>query len=302
MDFKRYIEIKDEIKDAFTRNDAVVALESSVICQGMPYPENYQTAIKEEETILKYNVHPATIAVIKGIIKVGLNHEEIKFLSTNKCHKIGKKDIPYALSKGLSGGLTVSGVLAVMEKVGIKVLATGGIGGVHRNFASALDISQDLDVMAETSAVVVAAGAKAILDIPKTLEYMETKGILILGYKTSTFPLFYTANSEYPLEWRVECAKDVSRIVKIKEELAIKGSVFVANPIPKEYEIESSLLNDAIAKALQDADSFNIKGKALTPYLLREVMLKTNKNSLKANIGLILNNCAVAAQIARELQ
>ena len=295
--------LSEEVKNAINNNIPIVALESTIISHGMPYPKNVETALSLEKIIRDNGCVPATIAIIKGEIKVGLSKEEIDFIGNGKEEviKVSKRDLPICTARGLNGATTVSATMYISKLAGIKVFGTGGIGGVHRDYKETLDISNDLETLGEDEVITVCAGCKSILDIPNTLEYLETKGVPILGYKTLDCPAFYTNKSGYKLEYKVESAKEVASIALDKWALGLKGGVLVFNPISDEDSIPKDEIDCAIDKALRDAKEHNITGKRITPYLLKEIVKLTNGRSLEANINLVRNNVYIASLIAKEI-
>ena len=299
MKLNSYLDIHPEVKNALNSKQPIVALESTIISHGMPYPENIETALMVEDTVRANNAIPATIAIIKGRLKVGLTKKEIEFLATNdEVRKISRRDIPIAVSQKLSGSTTVASTMIIAHLAKIAVFATGGIGGVHRGAEKTLDISADLEELSRTNVCVVCAGAKSILDIGLTLEYLETKGVPIIGYKTSDLPAFYSSKSGFNVDYRVDSAFDISEILKTKWSLSINGGVLITNPIPKTFELELAMMNEVINKAIIEAEKEKITGKEITPYLLSKVNEITQGKSLSANIKLIQNNAALAAKIA----
>jgi pseudouridine-5'-phosphate glycosidase len=294
-----YLDIHPDVEDAIKNKLPIVALESTIISHGMPYPNNIETALMVEDTVRSNNAIPATIAIINGRLKVGLSNKEIEFLATNnKVRKISRRDLAIAVSKKLSGSTTVASTMIIAKLAKIAVFATGGIGGVHRGAEKTFDISADLEELSKTNVCVVCAGPKAILDIGLTLEYLETKGVPVIGYKTSELPAFYSSKSGFNVDYRVDAALDIAEILKTKWDLSIKGGVLVANPIPIAFELESVMMNEAINEAIIEANKEKIIGKEITPYLLSKVNEITQGKSLKANIKLIQNNAALAAKIA----
>ena len=299
MKLNDYLDIHPEVEDALNKNLPIVALESTIISHGMPYPKNIETALSVEDTVRSNNAIPATIAIINGRLKVGLTNKEIEFLATNdKVRKISRRDLAIAVSKKLSGSTTVASTMIIANLAKIAVFATGGIGGVHRGAEKTFDISADLEELSKTNVCVVCAGPKAILDIGLTLEYLETKGVPVIGYKTSELPAFYSSKSGFNVDYRVDAALDIAEILKTKWDLSIKGGVLVTNPIPIAFELELVMMNEAINEAIIEADKEKIIGKEITPYLLSKVNELTEGKSLDANIKLIQNNAALAAKIA----
>ena len=299
MKLNDYLDIHPDVEDAIKNKLPIVALESTIISHGMPYPDNIETAIMVEDTVRSNNAIPATIAIINGRLKVGLTKKEIEFLATNnKVRKISRRDLAIAVSKKLSGSTTVASTMIIAKLAKIAVFATGGIGGVHRGAEKTFDISADLEELSKTNVCVVCAGPKAILDIGLTLEYLETKGVPVIGYKTSELPAFYSSKSGFNVDYRVDAALDIAEILKTKWDLSIKGGILVTNPIPIAFELELVMMNKAINEAIIEADKEKIIGKEITPYLLSKVNELTEGKSLDANIKLIQNNAALAAKIA----
>jgi pseudouridine-5'-phosphate glycosidase len=299
MKLNDYLDFHPDVENALKNNLPIVALESTIISHGMPYPKNIETALMVEETVRSNNAVPATIAIIKGRLKIGLTEKEIEFLATNdEIKKISRRDLAIAVSQKLSGSTTVASTMIIASLVNIVVFATGGIGGVHRGAETSLDISADLDELSRTNVCVVCAGVKSILDIGLTLEYLETKGVPVIGYKTSELPAFYSIKSGFNVDYRVDAAIDIANILKTKFDLTIDGGILVTNPIPVAFELESSVMNEAIDLAIIEADNENITGKKITPYLLSKVNEITKGKSLDANIKLIANNADLAAKIA----
>ena len=299
MKLNSYLDVHPEVENALNSKLPIVALESTIISHGMPYPENIETALMVEDTVRANKSIPATIAIIKGRLKVGLTNEEIEYLATNdEVRKISRRDLAITVSQKLSGSTTVASTMIIAHLAKIAVFATGGIGGVHRGAEKTLDISADLEELSRTNVCVVCAGAKSILDIGLTLEYLETKGVPIIGYKTSDLPAFYSSKSGFNVDYRVDSAFDISEILKTKWSLSINGGVLITNPIPKTFELELTMMNEAINKAIIEAEKEKITGKEITPYLLSKVNEITQGKSLNANIKLIQNNAVLAAKIA----
>lgn len=297
---KNYIVYSKEVKQALNNNQPIVALESTIITHGMPYPVNLQMATKVEQIIKDNNSVPATIAVIKGKIHVGLTKEELKFLSeNNESLKISRSDLAVAVSQCKSGGTTVAATMIIAKMVGIKIFATGGIGGVHHNYFNTLDVSADLEELSKTDICVISAGPKAILDIAKTNEYLETKGVTTIGYQTKFLPTFYSSTSPYKLNYQLDTVNEIAHLINIQNKLNIKTGILVFNPIPKDKQIPYDLIIKDVQKAVLNANKKNIKGKDLTPYLLNELEKLTKGKSLQANLSLIYNNALLAAKIAR---
>ena len=299
MKLNDFIDIHPEVENAIENKQPIVALESTIISHGMPYPKNVETAFMVEETVRSNKAIPATIAIINGRLKVGLTNEEIEFLATNEeVKKVSRRDLPITIAQQLSGSTTVASTMIIASLARIAVFATGGIGGVHRGAENSMDISADLEELAKTNVCVVCAGPKAILDIGLTLQYLETKGVPVIGYKTSELPAFYSSESGFDVDYKIDSALEIAEILKTKWNLLIDGGVLVANPIPIAFELETSVMDEAIRQAIIDADNENITGKEITPYLLSKVNEITQGKSLEANIKLIQNNAALAAKIA----
>lgn len=300
--FKNYLDISEEVKAALANNQAVVALESTIISHGMPYPKNVETALNVEKIVRDNGAIPATIAILNGRLKVGLSPEEIEFLGkAPNVQKTSRRDIPFIIAKGLTGATTVASTMILAAMAGIKVFATGGIGGVHRGAETSFDISADLLELAQTDVAVVCAGAKSILDIALTLEYLETNGVPVVGYQTDELPAFYTSKSGFGVDYRVDTPKELAQALKTKWDLKLKGGMIVANPIPEAYEMDPKVINDAILEAVKQQNEQGIKGKESTPFLLAKVKELTGGDSLDSNIQLVYNNAKVGAQIAVEL-
>ncbi len=293
--------IRKDVLDAIKNNAPIVALESTIIAHGMPYPKNVEIALEVEEEVRKEGAVPATIAVIKGEIIVGLTREEIEYIGKTKgVMKLSTREISYCVAMKKDGATTVSATSYLAKLAGISVFATGGIGGVHRGASETFDISRDLDELSQTNIVVVSAGAKSILDLPKTLEYLETKGVLVIGFGTDEFPAFYTRKSGLTVP-KVQSETDVARIYAEKDRIGVKSAILVANPIPQEYEIEKSIVDKWIDQAVKEASEQGIKGKALTPFLLSRIVEISGGKALSANIELVKNNARVAARIAKAM-
>ncbi|TKA58892.1 hypothetical protein MBOVa_7040 [Mycoplasmopsis bovis 8790] len=289
-----------EVESALKHKRPVVALESTIITHGMPYPKNVEMALNVESIIRKQGAVPATIAIINGVIHVGLENHQIEELAKLKnVIKTSKRDFGYVLANKKNGGTTVSGTILVAQKVGIPVFATGGIGGVHRGAEKTFDISRDLEELSSNNVLVVCAGAKLILDLGLTLEYLETKGVEVLGYNTDKLPAFYSSSSEFNTTYNVRSPYEVASIMKEKWEFT-NGGIVLANPIPEQYGLEYDYILDNINKAIKQANDEGISGKKTTPYLLSRVLELTEGKSLEANIQLVYNNAKVAAEIAVE--
>lgn len=297
---QNYFEFSPEVENAIKQKKGILALESTLITHGLPYPDNINTALELEEIARQEDAVPATTALLNGKIKIGLSKNELeRLVSDENKIKITTRDIPYALANKLSAGTTVAATLFCAAYAGIKVFSTGGIGGVHRGDAN--DISADLIELSKTSMAVVCSGAKAILDIPKTLEYLETFGVPIIGYRTNTLPAFYSASSDYPLAFSVMDIDALLPILQTHWKLGMQSSVIIANPVNKDDEVPAHIINPIIEKALQAAEKQQIRGKAITPFLLKEISCLTKGISLKANISLIKGNVRLGAKLAKQL-
>ena len=299
-------EIQSEVRDALDANSPVVALESALISHGLPYPRNLETAQALEQAVRENGALPATIAIIEGKIRVGLMEGELERLATQKgVRKVSRRDLPIAVARGEDGAMTVAATMYLAALAGIKVMATGGIGGVHRGQPLArfsADISADLPELAQTRVAVVCSGAKSILDLPLTLEWLETHGVPILGYSTDEFPAFYSRRSGLPVDARVDTPEEAANIIRMKWELGMAGGVLVTVPVPEEAELPRELAEAAIEQALAAAEERGVIGKALTPFLLSQIAQLTEGASVEANITFLKNNAAVAARIAGALK
>ena len=300
----KYIEISPEVQNALDNNLPIVALESTIISHGMPYPKNVETALNCQNIIRENGAVPATIAIINGKLKVGLTDEEINYLGKKgrDVIKVSRRDIPYMVALKLDGATTVSATMLIASFANIKIFATGGIGGVHRGAELSFDISCDLEELGKTNVAVVCAGAKAILDLPKTLEYLETKGVLVVGYKTKKLPAFYSASSVLNVDICANTPEEIAEMINVKNELNLEGGILVTNPIPMEYEIPHEQIDKVIDKAVEEMNEKNIIGKESTPFLLAKICELTGGNSLESNIKLVYNNCKLAAKIAKGLR
>lgn len=292
------IRLGKHVREALNESQPIVALESTVIAHGLPFPHNVETAKLLEEIARSEGVLPATIGVLKGEVIVGMNEEEIDTMLKDEPLKIGTREIAYVVGFKKSAATTVSATMRFAKLAGIDVFATGGIGGVH---VGDWDVSQDITEMAKTDVIVVSAGCKSILDVKKTIEFMETFQITVLGYRTDRFPIFYEGLSDFKLDHTVQNAEEIARIFKAKKELSIEGSILVANPIPEEYIVPESEVEGYIQQALKECSEKGITGKGVTPYLLSRVAELSNYRTLKANIELLKNNVRLACQIAKEL-
>lgn len=297
------ISISQEVKEALDSNQPVVALESTLIAHGFPYPQNYNLALELEEQARKAGVIPATIAIMNGKIKVGLSRDEVEYIATSQeVHKASFRDLPVLVAKNLNGGTTVATTMQVAEMVGIKVFVTGGIGGVHLNGEKTLDISADLQALARYKVVVVCAGAKSVLDLPKTRERLETLGVPVLGYQSDKFPAFYLRDSGLNVDYRVDSPEEVVNIMKVKEELGIPGGLVVTTPVPEDAELDREIYEEILRKLIKETEEKKITGKEVTPYLLKRLKEETGGESVKTNIALIKNNLTVGCRIASSFQ
>ena len=300
---EQYLEISQEVKEAIKNNKPVVALESTIISHGMPYPQNCETALKVEKIIRDCGAVPATIAILDGKLKAGLSEKEIEFLgkSGSEIIKVSRRDMPYILANKLNGATTVATTMIIAELAGVRVFATGGIGGAHRGAETTMDISADLEELSNTNVAVVCAGAKSILDLGLTLEYLETHGVPVLGYQTKQLPAFYTRESGFELDYRIDTPEEIAKIITTKWELGLEGGVVIANPIPEEYSMDYNLITESIKNAVKEAEKNGIKGKETTPFLLGKIKEITKGASLEANIQLVYNNAKLASKIASSM-
>ena len=300
---REYLQISEKVQKALQEGRPVIALESTIISHGMPYPQNVETALACERIARENGAEPATIAVIGGKLCAGLTEEQIDYLGREgtKVTKASRRDLPYLCSKGMDGATTVAATMIIAAMAGIRVFATGGIGGVHRGAETTMDISADLDELGKTPVAVVCAGAKSILDLGLTLEYLETKGVPVYGYGTEELPAFYTRKSGFKVDERVDSPEEIAAIIRAQRAMEYPGGMLVCNPIPEEYAMPFDDVNNAIDEALRQANELGIKGKATTPFLLAKVCELTGGESLKSNIQLVFNNARLAAQIACEL-
>ncbi|MEM9821794.1 MAG: pseudouridine-5'-phosphate glycosidase [Bacteroidota bacterium] len=296
----QYLDQSQEVQDALASGQAVVALESTIIAHGMPYPQNVETALRVEQCVRDHGAVPATIALLNGRMKAGLSPDEIDVLGKAgpKVNKTSRRDLPFIIAKRLDGATTVASTMIIAQLAGIPVFATGGIGGVHRGGESSMDVSADLQELAQTNIAVVCAGAKSILDLPRTLEYLETHGVPVIGYGTNEFPAFYHRESGLQVDYRIDDLSELAEAMQAKWTLGLKGGLVVANPIPLADQVEYAAINQAIDEAIKKAEQANIQGKALSPFLLAAIESITEGKSLKANIQLVLNNAKLAAQLA----
>lgn len=296
----KYIELSKEVVEAISKNQPIVALESTIISHGMPYPKNVETARRCEEIVRENGSVPATIAVLGGKLKVGLSSSELEYLGKKgqEIVKTSRRDIAYNVANKIDGATTVSATTYIAGLAGIKVFATGGIGGVHRGAETTFDISADLEELAITNVAVVCAGIKSILDLGLTMEYLETKGVPVVGYQTEVLPAFYSRESDFKVNFKMNTPQEIANVLKTKFELGLDGGMLVTNPIPEEMSMDSKTINSAIDNAIIEMDKLGIKGKEQTPYLLAKIVELTDGKSLESNIALVYNNCKLAAQIS----
>ncbi len=298
-----YLRVSDEVATALNERRPVLALESTIISHGMPYPKNVETALTVERTVRENGAIPATVCVIGGKIVVGATEADIEHLGKtgSGIAKASRRDLPVLISKKLDGATTVATTMIGASLAGVTVFATGGVGGVHRGAQTTMDISADLEELAKTDVIVVCAGCKSILDLPLTLEYLETRGVPVIGYGTSELPAFYTDKSGLSVDYRLDTPDDIADAFAAKRALGLKGGMLVANPIPAEYAMNPNDINNTIENAIKDAERLGIRGKALTPYLLARIQELTGGRSLEANIHLVLNNARLGAKIAKSM-
>ena len=298
-----YLSIHPEVQAALNAGTPVVALESTIIAHGMPYPDNVKTAKQVEAVIREHGAIPATIAIINGVCKVGLSEDELELIANAKdVAKVSRRDIGLILSQKRLGATTVASTMYIAALAGIQVFVTGGIGGVHRGAQTSMDISADLEELAQTKVAVVCAGAKSILDLPLTLEVLETKGVPVVGYQTDVLPAFYTRESDIPIPIRLDHAKDIAALMNAHWQMGIPSGVLIANPIPEAFSMPKATIDAAINQALTDATNKGIYGKDVSPFLLAAIKQITGGLSLTANIELVLNNARLGAQIAKQYQ
>lgn len=300
---QKYLDVAPEVRAALEAGKPVVALESTIISHGMPYPKNVETALAVERIVREHGAVPATIAIIGGRLKAGLTPEEIETFGKKglAITKASRRDLPVLCARGEDGATTVAATMIIAALAGIPVFATGGVGGVHRGAQTTMDISADLEELAQTPVMVVCAGAKSILDIGLTLEYLETKGVLVLGYQTSELPAFYTRTSGFSVDYRVDTPQELAGIFHAKEELGLSGGVLVTNPIPEKYAMDADYIGEKIEQAIAEASRLGVHGKDITPFLLDKIQLITGGDSLEANIRLVYNNAVLATQTAAAL-
>ena len=295
-----YLDISPEVKAALAEGKPVVALESTIISHGMPYPKNVETALRVEQTIRDNGAVPATIAVIGGRLKAGLSRGEIEHLGKagRAVAKASRRDLPALVARGADGATTVTTTMIIAHMAGIRIFATGGIGGVHRGAETTMDISADLEELAQTPVMVVCAGAKSILDLGLTLEYLETKGVPVIGYGTDELPAFYTRKSGFSVDYRADSPEELAAMFRAQRDLGYRGGMLVTNPIPEQYAMDKEVIDAAIAQALRECEEKGVHGKETTPFLLARVVELTGGESLESNIRLVLNNAALAARTA----
>ena len=303
MHINKYLDVKPEVAEAIAQGKPVVALESTIISHGMPYPQNVETALQVEKIIRENGAVPATIAIIGGRLKAGLTPEEIEYFGKKgqAIAKASRRDLAVLCARGQDGATTVTTTMIIAHMAGISMFATGGIGGVHRGAETTMDISADLEELARTPVMVVCAGAKSILDLGLTLEYLETKGVPVIGYRTRELPAFYTTHSGYQVDYRLDTPREIADAFAVKLDMGLPGGMLVTNPIPDEYAMDLDYINQNIDAALAEAAALGIHGKETTPFLLDKIQKLTGGDSLKANIQLVYNNARLGAQIASEL-
>ena len=300
MNLNQYLDIAPEVAEAIAHNKPVVALESTIISHGMPYPQNVETALKVEQIIRDNGAVPATIAIIGGRLKAGCSKEDIEYLGKEgtRVNKASRRDLAVLVSRGADGATTVTTTMIIAHMAGIQIFATGGIGGVHRGAETTMDISADLEELAHTPVMVVCAGAKSILDLGLTLEYLETHGVPVIGYGTKELPAFYTRQSGFGVDYRMDTPEELASAFKVQNDLGLNGGMLVTNPIPEEYAMPLDVINAAIDQAVAESVEKGIHGKATTPFLLARVAEITGGDSLASNIRLVYNNAKLAAQTA----
>ena len=303
MNLEQYLQVSGEVREALETGKPVVALESTIISHGMPYPQNVETALNVERIIREEGAVPATIAIIGGKMVVGCSREQIEYLGRKglEVTKASRRDLPVLLSRGEDGATTVTTTMIAASLAGVRVFATGGIGGVHRGAETTMDISADLEELAETQVLVVCAGAKSILDLGLTLEYLETKGVPVIGYRTKELPAFYTTRSGFAVDYRLDTPEEIADAFRVKLACGLRGGMLVTNPIPEQYAMDYDYINENINAAIEECNRLGIKGKQTTPYLLDKIQKLTGGESLKANIQLVYNNARLAAGIAKAL-
>ncbi|MDR7305132.1 pseudouridine-5'-phosphate glycosidase [Rhodoferax saidenbachensis] len=303
MTLNAYLDIAPEVQRALDAGQPVVALESTIISHGMPYPQNVATALQVEQEVRDHGAVPATIAIVNGRLKAGLSAAEIETLgkSGRDVVKVSRRDVPFIVAAGATGATTVASTMIIAAMAGIRLFATGGIGGVHRGAQQSFDVSADLQELAQTPVAVVCAGAKSILDLRLTLEYLETHGVPVVGYQTNALPAFFTRDSAFSVDYRLNTPQEIARALHVKWAMSLKGGMVIANPIPEAYAMPRTAIDAAIEQALAEAQAQNIGGKESTPFLLARVCDITGGDSLAANIQLVLNNARLAAAVGIEL-
>jgi len=296
----KWLDIAHEVQDALRDGRPVVALESTIICHGMPHPKNVETALAVEQAVRDHGAVPATIAILKGRLKVGLDNNEINVLGVKgkQVVKSSRRDIPFLVARKKDGATTVAATMIIAAMAGIRVFATGGIGGVHRGVETTMDISADLEELSQTDVAVVCAGIKSVLDIGRTLEYLETHGVPVVGYQTDTLPAFYTRDSGFPVDYRIDSPEEAAAAMSARWAMNISGGMVIANPVPEAYSMDPVEIDKVIRKAIDQMNDEGITGKDTTPYLLSRIGEQTGGESLDTNVQLVLNNARLAAQIA----
>lgn len=300
---EQYLEVSTEVKQALAEGKPVVALESTIISHGMPYPQNVETALNVEKVVRDSGAVPATIAIIQGKLKVGISKDEIDYIGKKglKVIKASRRDLPVLCARKEDGATTVAATMILAHMAGISVFATGGVGGVHRGAETTMDISADLEELSETPVMVVCAGAKSILDLGLTMEYLETKGVAVFGYQTEELPAFYTRKSGFKVDYRMDTPEELAHVFHVKDQLGMRGGMLVTNPIPEEYAMDHDYISKSIEEAVEEANRLGIKGKETTPFLLDKIQKITGGTSLEANIQLVYNNARLASAIAADL-
>lgn len=299
-----FLQISPEVQDALNNKKPIVALESTIISHGMPFPQNARTALEVEDAIRQQGVIPATIAIIRGVMKVGLSKEEIELLGRegHAVTKVSRRDLPFVVAAGINGATTVASTMIIAAMAGIKIFATGGIGGVHRGAEHTFDISADLQELAKTNVAVVCAGAKSILDLGLTTEYLETNGVPLIGYQTQSLPAFFCRSGPFEVSIRLDSAEAIARAMAVKWQTGLNGGLVIANPIPEQFAMAEETINAAIDQAVREAEEQGVTGKGSTPFLLARVAELTGGDSLKSNIQLVFNNARLACDIAKAYQ
>ena len=303
MNLKKYLDVSPEVRKALDEGRPVVALESTIISHGMPYPKNVETALNVEKIVRENGAVPATIAIIKGKMTVGCTPEQIEYLGKRGLDtpKASRRDLPVLLARGEDGATTVTTTMIAAALAGVKVFATGGIGGVHRGAETTMDISADLEELAQTPVLVVCAGAKSILDLGLTLEYLETKGVPVIGYGTKELPAFYTAHSGFEVDYRIDTPEEIAQAFQVKLDCGLQGGMLVTNPIPEAWSMDADYINENIDAAIRECEELGIHGKATTPFLLDKIQKLTGGKSLEANMQLVYNNVRLGTAIAKAM-